>query len=68
MLVNDFLQLADSLPEALILLNGDGEILAASHKAMDFLIELEAMPVGKHLGKFLDNNSCLLYTSDAADE
>lgn len=60
MLVNDFLQLADSLPEALILLNGEGAILAASHKAMDFLTELEPEPVGSNLSQFLDNNTAAL--------
>ena len=60
MQVDDFLQLAQSLPEALILLGSDGNIVAANHKAMKFLCDIHHEPVGKHLIEFLVSDQKVL--------
>ncbi|MDH5444432.1 MAG: EAL domain-containing protein [Gammaproteobacteria bacterium] len=49
---DEFLQLADALPEALILLSTDGEILAANKKASQFLQSDRNDVIGQNLQTF----------------
>lgn len=51
----DFLQLADALPEALILLSSEGAILAANKKAAQFFQVERAILVGRKLADFSDS-------------
>lgn len=54
--VNSFLQLADALPEALLLIDRNGNILAANRKALNFL-NLDAIEVQDHrLAQFLKSD------------
>lgn len=52
---NEFLQLADALPEALILLSSEGQIIAANKTATQFLqVEKSKLP-GRWLKDFTDS-------------
>lgn len=52
---NEFLQLADALPEALILLTGEGEIIAANKKASEFFQLERSALTGCRLQDFTDS-------------
>jgi len=52
MLAEEFLQLADSLPEALILLNSQGEIIAANKKSAEFLLGDRSKLAGRSIFEF----------------
>lgn len=52
MRATEFLQLADALPEALILLTSEGRILAANKRATQFLQHDRSSVVGRMLGEF----------------
>jgi diguanylate cyclase (GGDEF)-like protein/PAS domain S-box-containing protein len=55
--VDSFLQLADTLPEALLLLDTSGDILAVNRKAIRFLETSPDDLKGKQLADFLENSS-----------
>ena len=52
MQADEFLQLADALPEALILLNSQGEIIAANKKSSQFLLVERSALSGRMLFEF----------------
>ena len=55
MKVIEFIKLADSLPEALLLLDGTGKILAINKRAADFL-NTKSPKSNTHIGGFLDTS------------
>jgi diguanylate cyclase (GGDEF)-like protein/PAS domain S-box-containing protein len=52
----EFLQLADALPEALILLGSDGKIITANKRASEFLQVERARVAGRSLKDFTDSS------------
>ncbi len=56
MQANEFLQLADALPESLILLSAEGRIIAANKSAVRFLQIDHDRPPDCFLGEFTDTN------------
>jgi len=55
MLVKIFLQIVDSLPEVIMLIDADGRILAANKKASKFFNATQQSLENRHLVEFIDN-------------
>jgi len=54
MLIKNFLQLADSLPDALLLIDSDGKIITANKKVSKFLKSSTQDLTGRHLNEIAD--------------